>query len=79
MDSKLEILLQYIERLRSNGVLVLKVDGMEVTLAPKVEAVPVQDEPVSQLPPKVASWRNDPNVFGLPRNTDMSALKLKKE
>jgi hypothetical protein len=66
MDEKLATLLKYLPQLREQGVLTLRIDGVEATIAP---AMPESKEGEAHASPR------NPVDYGLPAGTQMPTLR----
>jgi hypothetical protein len=70
LDDKLAILLKHLPALRNEGVLRLKIDGIELELRPLM----VEEPPKAEEPPA----KRDPVTFGLPPGTKMPSLRERR-
>ena len=70
LDDKLAILLKHLPALRNEGVLRLKIDGIELELRPLM----AEEPPKAEEPPA----KRDPVTFGLPPGTKMPSLRERR-
>lgn len=66
MDEKLAVLLKHLPQLREQGVLELKIDGIEAKIAPQIPEKQDSDGPKSP---------RNPVDYGLPAGTLMPTLR----
>ena len=74
METKLVVLLKYLPELRAQGVLTLRVDGLEATF----EALPTQAVEAESATPLTEQGR-DPQMYGLPPGTKLPTLAARIE
>jgi hypothetical protein len=68
LETKLAVLLKYLPELRAQGVLAIKVDGLEVALRPLAVEEP-------QKPAEEPPAGRDPVTYGLQPGTKMPTLR----